>query len=145
MRVVLDTNVLARAAYRLEGPAAYALERVCTPPHQLILSPPILEELHRVLLYPRLRSLHQLSDEAIAVFLGQLSRQALVVDVGPEPSASVIDPDDAQVLATAVTGRADAICTLDRHFYRAAVLEFCRERGIEISDDVGLISKLDYR
>ena len=69
MRVVLDTNILARSAYRLEGPAAEVLDRVCASPHLLILSPSILDELRRVLHYPRFRAFHLLSDEAIARFI----------------------------------------------------------------------------
>jgi len=58
MRVVLDTNILARSSYRLEGPAAEVLERVTAPPHVLILSAASLEELARVLDYPRFRAFH---------------------------------------------------------------------------------------
>jgi hypothetical protein len=42
MRVVLDTNVLARAARGGTGPAAELLGIIALPPHMLILSPFIL-------------------------------------------------------------------------------------------------------
>lgn len=142
MRVVLDTNVLARSAYRLEGPAAEVLDRVCASPHLLILSTSILDELRRVLHYPRFRAFHRLSDEAIARFIDYLGRQALILDVPVESSGILDDPDDDPVLALAIAGRADVICTLDRHFHQAKVQDYCRARMIEIMDDVGLLARL---
>ena len=65
MRVVLDSNILARAAHNPAGPAGELLNRLCTAEHVLIVSPFILDELDRVLRYPRLRPLHGLSDNAI--------------------------------------------------------------------------------
>jgi len=52
MRVVLDTNILARSAYSFSGPAAEALDLLGKPGHTLIASPYLLDELGRVLRYP---------------------------------------------------------------------------------------------
>jgi predicted nucleic acid-binding protein len=58
MRVVLDTNVLARSVRGGSGPAAELLGMVMVPPHTFLLSPFILSELSRVLRYERMRKLH---------------------------------------------------------------------------------------
>jgi predicted nucleic acid-binding protein len=55
MRILLDTNVLARAA---SGPPSLANELVTAatePQHTLLLSPFLLAELSRVLRYDRLQ------------------------------------------------------------------------------------------
>jgi putative PIN family toxin of toxin-antitoxin system len=142
MRVVLDTNVLARSAYRLEGLAAEVLDRLCVPSHLLILSTAILDELRRIFYYPRFREFHGMSDETIARFIDNLRQVALILDVPVEVVKIINDPDDAHVLAVAIAGRADVICTLDRHFHQAKVRNYCRRHMIEIMDDVKLLSRL---
>jgi putative PIN family toxin of toxin-antitoxin system len=142
MRVVLDTNILARCSYRLEGPAAEVLDRVTVRPHLLILSAAILKELHTVLGYPRFRQFHKLSDEMIARFIARLQRQALVLDPVGDQEQIMDDPRDVAVIAAAVAGRANVICTLDRHFYQEAVTAYCRQQGLEITDDIELLRRL---
>jgi predicted nucleic acid-binding protein len=63
MRAVLDTNVLARPIQNDAGPAAELLRRLSRSPHVLIVSSHIIQELHRVLRYDRLRQVHQRTDE----------------------------------------------------------------------------------
>ena len=60
MRIVLDTNVLARAAYSFAGPAAEVMGRLREPGHTLIASEFLLCEIDRVLRYPRLQRYHGL-------------------------------------------------------------------------------------
>ncbi|HEV3259533.1 MAG TPA: hypothetical protein VG013_21890 [Gemmataceae bacterium] len=55
MRIVLDSNVLARTAPGKTGTAREVVLRVTQLPHSLILSAALLTELARVLQYPRLR------------------------------------------------------------------------------------------
>jgi len=142
MRVVLDTNVLARTAYRPKGPAAEVLDRLSRPPHLLVLSGFVLAELQRVLHYPRLRQLHRLRDEDIALFVEKLGTDAVVVELPSESVAVARDPDDDSIIATAVAGQADVLCTLDRHLFAEHVQAYCRQRGIEIMDDVQLLARL---
>jgi predicted nucleic acid-binding protein len=69
MRVVLDTNVLARAVRGGTGPAAEVLSIVMVPPHTFILSPFLLSELSRALRYERMRKLHKLDDTQLDVYV----------------------------------------------------------------------------
>ncbi len=143
MRVVLDTNILARAVTGPSGPAARVLSELL-PPHLLIVSPFLLSELTRVLGYERLRRIHGLGDEGIARFVVQVQTQALVV----EPKADLFlpnvphDPQDDLILATALAGQANILCTLDRHFRHPDVLGYCASRGIRVLSDVQLLSEL---
>lgn len=52
------------------------------------------------------------------------------------------DPDDDAVLLAAVEGRADVLCTLDRHLRTPEVREYCESRGITILTDAELLDRL---
>jgi predicted nucleic acid-binding protein len=52
------------------------------------------------------------------------------------------DPDDDPVVYTAIDGKADVLCTLDRHFYEPEVVAFCRKRAVSILDEVELLQEL---
>ena len=52
------------------------------------------------------------------------------------------DPNDDPVIYTAVAGRADVLCAMDRDFYAPDVVTFCREQGIEIMNDIQLLQRL---
>ena len=142
MRTVLDTNVLVRAMASPSGPAGGLFERISAN-HVLVESLEMLTELSRALGYEWVRRIHQRTDVEITEFLASVERGATVVDV-PKPVPRVVpgDPKDDMVVATAVAGRADVLCTLDHHFYQDNVREYCRERMIEIMDDVELLARL---
>ena len=143
MRIVLDTNILTRAFGSAEGPAGKALERIRSP-HLLVVSLQILEELADVLDRPRVRRLHGRDDVAIDGFLRHVEAAALIVTVSEESAPHVVlnDPDDDLVIATAVAGNAEVICTWDEHFYEQKVIAYCRERSIEIINDAKLLHRL---
>lgn len=78
MRIVLDTNVLARVVKSPEGPAAELFERIASE-HLLITSLALLAELSRVLAYDRVRRIHRLSDQALGEFVQKIEAGSLVV------------------------------------------------------------------
>ena len=39
-------------------------------------------------------------------------------------------------------GQAQALCTLNRHFYNPAVRDYCRDRGVLIASDVDILNLL---
>jgi len=144
MRVVLDTNILARSAYSLAGPAAEVLNWLGKPGHTLIASPFLLDEVQRVLRYPRLRRLHGLADGKIDRFVADVAAACLLV----EPASSVaegvvkLDPEDDPIVATAILGKADVLCTLDKHLHQLEVNQYCSNHGISVMRDIGLLQLL---
>jgi hypothetical protein len=46
------------------------------------------------------------------------------------------------VIETALLGRAECLCTLDRHFHASQVARFLAGRSIEVLDDVQLLKRL---
>jgi predicted nucleic acid-binding protein len=112
--------------------------------HILLLSPFILQELERVFSYDRIRIVSKLTEEEIAEYLSYIRAPAVseFIFPGPAPRVVLSDPDDDPIVHTAVVGRADFLCTLNRHFYAVSVRSHCLERGILIANDVDLLSFL---
>lgn len=143
MRAVLDTNVLVRATKNASGPARELLRQFETERHVFIVSNAILVELVRVLDYPRVRAMHRLTDEECLEFIRSLHDAAEVVALGDTPAAGVsVDPDDDPVIQTAVEGKADVLCTLDRHLRTQNVQDYCLCHGIRVLTDVELLDEL---
>lgn len=143
MRIVLDTNVLVRATKSATGPARELLNLLDSDKHFLILSPFILMELLRVLSYPRVLAMHRLSIEDCHEFVRSLDSAAEVVDVNMAPAQTIAsDPDDDPVIQTAIQGRADVLCTRDRHLLHQDVQEFCKQHSVRVMTDVDLLQEL---
>ena len=141
MRVVLDTNILARAVPGASGPAREVLETMAVAPHLLVTAPQLLDELKRVLAYPRLRAIHGLDDPEITQYVRNVEAASLVVPITTfSVTAIQSDPDDNAVIATAIAGQAEVICTRDQHFRQKNVVDFCAQHGILILDDVELLT-----
>jgi len=58
MRVLLDTNILARAAAGPPGPAHELFLRLTHHEHVLLISQPLTAELARIMRYERVRKMH---------------------------------------------------------------------------------------
>jgi len=141
VRIVLDTNVLVRALVSARGPAAEVLRRA-TRAHRLLLSPYLLDEVERVLAYPRLRKIARFEAADMERFLNLLIDAGEVVYPEVDMAVPVSDPDDIAILQTAAAGRAEVICTLDRHLFHPEVVAWCRHLGIRVERDVELLRRL---
>jgi putative PIN family toxin of toxin-antitoxin system len=113
-----------------------------SPDHPLILSPYLLEEVERVLAYPRLRELWPLSPDEIREYTQALDDIGEMVYLSPVLPAILADPKDDPVVETAVWGRVDALCTLDRDFYTTSVVEYVQRHSIQLMNDVQLLVRL---
>jgi putative PIN family toxin of toxin-antitoxin system len=144
MRIVLDANVLARGAPGSTGLAREIVDRSTNPPHLLVFSAESLAELGRVMRYPRLKTLHGLADSDIDDFVSELWSGAAKVSL-PIAVATIVkrDPSDDPIVATAVNGAADALCTRDQHILGdAAVIGHCAAHGVRVVTDIELIQLL---
>jgi len=139
VRIVFDTNVLARAHQLSHGPARRGLLFVATGSDVLILSQYLLQELRRVLTYPRLLRRSGLTPLDISEYLDYLARVSTLVHPLSVPENLLSDQADEPVLGTALAGNADVICTRDAHFFAEEVQHFCAPRGIQILTDLDLI------
>ena len=85
MRIVFDTNVLARAHQFAHGPARRGLLFVATGSDVLILSQYLLQELRRILAYPRVMKSSGLTSLDISEYLDYLARVSTLVHPLPVP------------------------------------------------------------
>ena len=109
MRVVPDTNVLVSAIV-FGGPTGRLVELAVEGHLQLILSPPLIEELREVL-----RRKFSFSDAAAYQAESLLRRISIVVEPAREVAVISEDPEDNRVLEAARAGDADVIVSGDRH------------------------------
>ena len=137
MRVVMDTNVLVSTLISEKGAPGRLLALWQEEKFDLIISPEIIQELERVLHYPKLQRRHRLSDRGIQEFLRLLRRQA--TEVTPTSSLTIIarDAEDDRYLECALAGDADAIVSGDQH-----LLELGQHQGIQILTPAGFLALL---
>ena len=109
MRVVPDTNVLVSAI--VFGGLPGRLVEIAAQGHiQLILSPPLIEELREVL-----RRKFGFSDAATYQAVTLVRRISIVVEPQREVTIVREDPEDNRVLEAARAGDADIIVSGDHH------------------------------
>jgi uncharacterized protein len=143
MRVVLDTNILARATGASAGPARAVFLRLLDPPHSILVSRSLLDELRRVMNYPRVQKIHGLTTEEIEKHVHDIELAAVIVDLPALlPSSVAADPDDNPVVATAVNGVANVLCTRDQHLHSAEVVRYCGQYSIRVLTDLDVLVEL---
>ena len=133
LRVVWDTNVYV-SALQFEGEAgAKAWRAALDQRYRLIISPPILNDLGRVL-----RDDFGWKDPRLSGRLRMISKLAQIVV--PRRQIAVVrdDPDDDRILEGAVAGKADLIVSGDKHLRRLKIFE-----GIPIVTVMDLLRMLD--
>ena len=121
MRIVLDANVLVSGLISRKGPPGQILDAWLAGQFQLFISPQILEELRRVLRYPRI--LNRLTIEQVTGLLDKLGIEAELVDGTLKLNILTRDPSDNIYLACAVEAKADYLVTGNsEHFEEAGKL-----------------------
>lgn len=143
MKVTLDSNILVRANPRSQGPARKLVLRLASQPGSLILSTYILEEVGRILFYPRLLKRFQLSPSEIADHIRSLAAISGLVEPAPIPANVVRDAKDVAILGTAIAGKVDVLCTMDRDLFDPNVLALAAAHGVRIINDIELLELMD--
>ena len=137
MRVVLDANVLVSGFISAKGSPAKVLACWRDDKFDVVVSSPIIQELERVLHYPRLQNRYNLPEEKIQGFLHRLRRQAIEVEPSEEIALIELDPTDDRYLECALAGEARFIVSGDQH-----LLELGEFRGIQILTPAGFLAFL---
>jgi uncharacterized protein len=109
LRVVIDTNIWIRILLRGRVTLPI-LEAFNQDKFQLVMSQPLIDELHRVWTRPRLSARID-SDQALRLEKQLLHRSIWVELVTVPPYCR--DPKDLPVLATAIDGKAEIIVSGD--------------------------------
>lgn len=139
MRIVLDTTILVRANIKACGPVRELVQAIQQTGSTLVVSPFLLDEVQRVLRYPRLQAVYGLTDSDIREHIGFLEAIAVVVEPAEGPPIVLRDPKDDPVVYTAIAAQAEVLCTVDRHFYEPNVVAFCSRHQIRLMSDLELL------
>lgn len=115
LKIVLDANVFVSALINPHGKPAQILNYVFENKIRLFTSPSIIEELQRVLSYPKLVKRHGLEKEELKKFVSDLLSIVSLVEGKKAIDAIVKDPADNNYLSCALDAKADFIVSGDIH------------------------------
>jgi putative PIN family toxin of toxin-antitoxin system len=114
MRVVLDANVIVSALINPQGVPAQVFDAWRAERFQLLLSQAILEEIGRVLRYPKIAAYHLWSEERVRTWLEDLAHLAVMTPGNIALAVIQDDPPDNRYLECAVEGEAAYLVSGDR-------------------------------
>jgi len=113
IRAVLDTNLLVSYLLTHRPPIATLIDKHLSQEHfVLVTAAVLLEELDRVLRYPRLQRYY--SEETRTRYIALIAALSEVVEMPESVPRICRDPDDDWVIACAVAGEANYIISGDR-------------------------------
>ena len=118
VRVVLDANIFISAVLVPYGHAAQILQAWRAGKIEVAMSPPMVEEVRRVLRYPRLRRRHGLTDAEIDQLVQSLWAVAYVVPGNLVVQVVSEDPSDDIYIACAIESGATFLISGDQHLRR---------------------------
>jgi len=127
IRAVLDANVFVSAILSPKGIPARVLTAWRAEQLHLVLSEATLEEIDRVLRYPRIAKRHRWPEERIRTFIEDLAHLAIVAPGILSLTVITDDLPDNRYLECAVEGSAEYLVSGDAH-----LLALGRYEGIQI-------------
>jgi putative PIN family toxin of toxin-antitoxin system len=115
LKIVIDANLFASGLIKSDSNPGRILDLIKRNHVELILSPSVIRETKRILLYPRLQKYHQKTAQEIDAYFEDVLMFAWLVE--GEVNVDIIkdDPSDNKYLACAYEGEADYIVSGDHH------------------------------
>jgi hypothetical protein len=138
VRVVLDANQVISGVLVSRGNPARIWNAWREGRFELILSEFALEEIRRVLRYPRIQKRLPWSIAEIGAFIEFLRDSATMIEVRTQGTVVKDDPDDDAYLALAMDGAAGCIVSGDEH-----LLKIREYHGIRILSATAFLRELD--
>jgi len=115
LKAVIDVNLFVSGVISKKGNPARLLELWYDRAFLVVISEQMVEELGKVLRYPRIRNKYNLKDEEIEQVVDTIKKFAVVLPDVIKIDVVKDDPDDNKVLACALAVKADYIVSGDRH------------------------------
>lgn len=113
MRVVLDANIVLSGLILPDSGPGRIVRAWREARLDLVISEAMLEEIRRILAYPKIRKRLNWPPDEIDRFLLLLRFHCTVIDPPAMTFKSLRDPSDAAVLATLIHSEAEALITGD--------------------------------
>lgn len=115
MRIVLDTNVWISGLLLPNSRAGKIIEEWKRATFDIVISPYILEEVGKVLAYPKIKKRLKWDETRIQQYLDLLTFFAEMVDVTEVSAHVTADPKDSPILSTLVNSKAHFLISGDKH------------------------------
>jgi putative PIN family toxin of toxin-antitoxin system len=138
MRIVLDANVIVSAVITPNGNSAEILRLWEQEKFDLVVSIPVLEEVRKVLHYPKIQTKYNITPECIGQVIALLST-GIVVEPVEQLAVIQKDPADNRYLECARAGDASYIITGDIH-----LLELKEYQDIYILTPANFLALTNY-
>ena len=137
MKVVLDANIYVSSMVNTQGNPKRIISAWQQGAFDVLISSAILDEIERVLRYPRIVKRHKQDETAIQRFLKLLENEAIIVE--PTDVLGVVkdDESDNRYLECAVMGKAQYVISGAKH-----LLEIGEYRGIVILTPAAFVAIL---
>ncbi len=127
MKIVVDANLFVSGLIKPNSNPGKILDLIKQNQIELILSPAIIKEIKRILLYPKLQKYHRKTAQEIDAYFEDILMFAWIVEGEEIIDIIKADPSDNKYLACAYEGEADYIVSGDHH-----LLDIGAYEGIEI-------------
>ncbi|MBC2715778.1 MAG: putative toxin-antitoxin system toxin component, PIN family [Desulfobacteraceae bacterium] len=127
MKIVVDANLFASGLIKPNSNPGKILDLIKHNQLELILSPSVIREIKRILLYPRLQKYHRKTAQEIDAYFEDVLMFAWIVEGKEAVNVISDDPSDNKYLACAYEGEADYIVSGDHH-----LLDIEAYKGIKI-------------
>lgn len=118
LKVVLDTNQFVSSVIIKKGPPAQLLQAWRKRAYILIISRQIMAEVEKALHYPRILKKYHLLEKDIEALIDIIEHEAIVTPSLHKVNVIKEDPDDNQILACALEGKAQYIVSGDKHLLK---------------------------
>ena len=115
MKVVLDANIFVSSLVNTQGNPKRIMSAWEEGGFDLLVSAPILEEVGRVLRYPRIAKRHKQDELAIQRFLELLKNEAILIEPKEQLNVVLEDKSDNRYLECALEGKAQYLVSGDNH------------------------------
>ena len=130
-KVLLDTNILI-SALGWSGKPKVIFEKCLHGELELVTSPDQIEELKRVMDYPKFN----FSEEQRVTFISIILEIATMVEITGKVNVVVDDPDDNAILETAIVGNVQYLVSGDPHLLK--LKEFAKVKIVTASEFLGI-------
>jgi putative PIN family toxin of toxin-antitoxin system len=113
MKIVLDTNIFVSGLFFPKSNAGKVVNLCLSDQYQLCLSEELIEEIKRVLFYPKIKKRLKLSESEIEDYCSLLRFNSHLVQIKNIKAEVPKDAKDNHVLATLLASQADYLITGD--------------------------------
>ena len=126
MKIVIDANLFASALIKPLSNPGRILDLIRENEIELVLSPAIIREVKRILLYPKIQKYHSKTRYEIDTFFEDILMFAWIVEGETKVDVIQDDPSDNKYLACAREAEANFIISGDHHLLKLKTFDGIR-------------------